>query len=60
MLKRVCESWYSEALNILEALYNSMPRRIAGLIKENRGATKYQAIMMKAYEDAVEFPLECT
>ena len=60
MWKRVYESWYSETLNILEALYNSMPRRIADLIKKNRGATKYQAIVMKAYEDAVEFPFECT
>ena len=31
ILKRVCEAWYSVAPNILEKLYNSMPRRIADL-----------------------------
>ena len=41
MRKRVCGAWYSVAANILEELYNSMPRRIAYLIKENGGATKY-------------------
>ena len=41
MLKWVCEAWYSEAPNILEELYNSMPRRIADLIKAKGGARKY-------------------
>ena len=31
ILKRVCEAWYSVTPNILEKLYNSMPRRIADL-----------------------------
>ena len=31
--KRVCEVWHSVALNVLEELKNSMPRRIADLIK---------------------------
>ena len=55
----ICGSEYVNrvAPNILEALYNSVPRRIADLIKEKRGATEYRAIMMK---DAVEFSLECT
>ena len=30
--KRVSEVWYSEALNVMEELYNLMPRRIADLI----------------------------
>ena len=30
---RVYEAWYSAAPNILEELYNSMPRKIADLIK---------------------------
>ena len=34
MWKRVCEAWYSVALNVLEELYNSMPRRIADVIKQ--------------------------
>ena len=41
MWKRVCEALYSVALHVLEELYNSMPRRIADLIKQIRGATKY-------------------
>ena len=41
MRKRVCEAWYSVAPNVLEELYNSMPRRIADLIEANRDATKY-------------------
>ena len=41
MRKRVCEAWYSVALNVLEELNNSMPRRIADLIEANRDATKY-------------------
>ena len=32
--KRVCEARYSVALNVLEELCNSMPRRIADLIKQ--------------------------
>ena len=40
MWKRVCEGWYSVALNVLEELNNSMPRRIADLMNyANRGAT---------------------
>ena len=38
---RVCEAWYSVALNVLEELHNSMPRRIADLIEPNGGAKKY-------------------
>ena len=30
--------WYSEAPNVLEELYNSMPREIADLIKAKEGA----------------------
>ena len=41
MWKRVCEAWYSVALNVLEELYNSMPRRIADLIESKGDATKY-------------------
>ena len=40
MWRQVCEAWYSVALNFTEELYNSMPRRIAGLIKAKRDATK--------------------
>ena len=58
--KRVCELWHSVAPNVLEALNNSMPRRLADLMKENRGATKYRAFLMKAYKNVVEFSLECT
>ena len=41
MWKGVCEAWYSVAPNILEELYNSMPRRIADLTTENGGATNF-------------------
>ena len=41
MVKRVCEAWYSVALNVLEELYSSMPRNIADLIEANKDATKY-------------------
>ena len=41
MWKRVCEAWYSVALNVLEELYNSMSRRISDLIKAKGGATNY-------------------
>ena len=34
MWKRVCEALYSVALNVLEEIYSSMPRRIADLIKQ--------------------------
>ena len=34
MCKRVCEAWYSVVPNIMEELNNSMPRRIADLIKQ--------------------------
>ena len=34
MWKLVSEAWYSATLNVLEELYNSMPRRIADLIKQ--------------------------
>ena len=39
--KLVCEAWYRVAPNVQEELYNSMPRRIAALIKAKTGATKY-------------------
>ena len=42
MLKRVCEAWYSVALNVLEEPYNAMPRRIADLIKTKGDATIYR------------------
>ena len=32
--ERVCEACYSVTPNVLEELYNSMPRRIADLIKQ--------------------------
>ena len=32
MRKQECEAWYSVASNILEELYNSMPRTIADRI----------------------------
>ena len=41
MLKRVCEALYNVAPDVLEELYNSMPRRTANLIKAKRGTTKY-------------------
>ena len=41
MWKRVCEAWYSVAPNVLEELNNSIPRRIADLIKAKVDATKY-------------------
>ena len=34
MWKRVCEAWYSVALNVLEELNTPIPRRIADLIKQ--------------------------
>ena len=34
MWKRVCESLYSVAPNVLEEIYNSMPRRIADHIEQ--------------------------
>ena len=34
MWKRVCEAWYNVATNVLEELNNSIPRRIADLIKQ--------------------------
>ena len=41
MWKQVCEAWYNVAPNALEELNNSIPRRIAGLIKVKGDATKY-------------------
>ena len=41
MWKRVCEAWYSVALNVLEEPYNAMSRRIADLIKAKGDATIY-------------------
>ena len=41
MWKRVCEVWYSVALNVLEELYNSMPRKIADLIEANKQNTEF-------------------
>ena len=40
-VKRVCKAWYSVAPNVLEEFYNSMPRKIADLIKAKEGAIKY-------------------
>ena len=39
MWKQVCEAWNSVALNFLEELYNTMPSRIADLIKAKEDAT---------------------
>ena len=41
MWKRVCETWLSVALNVLEEPYNAMPRRIADLIKAKGDAQIY-------------------
>ena len=37
----VCEAWYNVALNVLEELNNSMPRRITDLIKGKGDSKKY-------------------
>ena len=39
--KRVCEAWYSVALNVLEEPCNVMPKQIADLIKAKGDATIY-------------------
>ena len=39
--KPVCETWYSLALNALEVLKNSMPRKITDLIKAKGDAKTY-------------------
>ena len=39
MWKRVCEAWYSVALNVLEEPYNAIPSRTGDLIKAKREAT---------------------
>ena len=36
MWDRVCDAWYSVALNVLEELYNFMPRRIEDLYIKQR------------------------
>ena len=41
MLDRVCDAWYSVAPNVLEELYNSLPRRITDLYKVKGEATNY-------------------
>ena len=41
MQDRVCDAGYSVAPNVLEELYNSMPRRIADHYKANGDATNY-------------------
>ena len=41
MWDKVCDTWYSVAPNVLEELYNSVPRRIADLYKAKGDATKY-------------------
>ena len=40
-VKRVCKAWYSVAPNVLEEFYNSIPWKIADLIKAKEGAIKY-------------------
>ena len=40
-MKRVCEAWYSVPPNVIEELYNFMPRRNADLYKSKGAATKY-------------------
>ena len=39
--KRVCEAWFSVALNVQEELYNTKLRQIADLIKAKGDATIY-------------------
>ena len=41
MWKPVGETWYSLALNVLEELKNSMPRRIADFIQAKGDTKKY-------------------
>ena len=41
MWKRVCEAWFSVALNAQEELYIAMPRQIADLIKAKGDAMIY-------------------
>ena len=38
---RVGDAWYSVAPNVLEELYNSMPRRITDIYKANGNAVNY-------------------
>ena len=41
MWKGVCEAWQIVAPNVLEELYNSMPRTIADLTEAKGSTTKY-------------------
>ena len=41
MWEQECEAWYSVVPNVLEELNNSMPKRIADLIKAKECATKH-------------------
>ena len=41
MWKQECEAWYSVAPNVQEDIFNSKPKRIAGVIKAKECATKY-------------------
>ena len=41
MWKQVCEAWYCVALNVLEELNNSVPRRITDRIKAKGDTKKY-------------------
>ena len=59
MWKRVCEALYSVALNVLEEMYKSMPRKIADLIKQGGGGgEKSTDFMMEAYRYIVMFSLD--
>ena len=57
LMERVCKAWYSVPPNIIEELYNSLPRRNADLIKAKGAETKYWL-----YDIGVQccvFSLEC-
>ena len=41
MWDQVCNAWYSVALNVLEKLYYSMPRRITDFIKQREMQRNY-------------------
>ena len=45
MVEQVCDALYRVAPNILEELFNSMPRIIADIIKAKGGASKYEFMM---------------
>ena len=58
MWKRVCEAWYSVALNVFKELYNSLPRRITDLFLKQMEMQRNTDSMMLA-NNIVVFSLEC-